>query len=56
MVYEEMVIECKTMYAAPFDPKNFKSEVPQRQYSLSTFPVSYRKGTCHLHYTHYFYK
>lgn len=29
----ELVIECKTMYAAPFDPKYFKSEVPQRQYS-----------------------
>ena len=28
-----MVIECKTMYAAPFDPQNFKSDVPRRQYS-----------------------
>jgi len=31
-----MVIECKTMYAAPFDPKYFKSEVPQRQYRNAT--------------------
>jgi len=29
----EMVIECKIMYAAPFDPQYFKSEVPQRQYA-----------------------
>lgn len=28
----EMVIECKTMYAAPFDPKYFKSEVPRNRY------------------------
>ena len=28
----EMVIECKTMYAAPFDPKYFKSEVPKNRY------------------------
>ncbi|MBP5171744.1 MAG: flavin reductase [Bacteroidales bacterium] len=27
-----LVIECKTMYAAPFDPQYFKSEVPQNQY------------------------
>ena len=27
-----MVIECKTMYAAPFDPQYFKSEVPERMY------------------------
>ena len=27
------VIECKIMYAAPFDPDHFKSEVPKRMYS-----------------------
>ena len=32
-----MVIECKTMYAAPFDPQYFKSDVPRRQYS--NFPA-----------------
>ncbi len=32
-----MVIECKLMYAAPFDPKGFKSEVPKRMYSF--FPA-----------------
>lgn len=32
-----MVIECKTMYAAPFDPQYFKSDVPKRQYS--NFPA-----------------
>ena len=31
----EMVIECKTMYAAPFDPKYFKSEVPKVRYKDS---------------------
>ena len=28
-----MVIECTIMYAAPFDPDHFKSEVPKRMYS-----------------------
>ena len=28
-----MVVECKTMYAAPFDPQYFKSDVPKRQYA-----------------------
>ena len=28
-----MVIECKIMYAAPFDPANFKSDVPKNMYS-----------------------
>ena len=28
-----LVIECKIMYAAPFDPDHFKSEVPKRMYS-----------------------
>ena len=28
-----MVIECKTMYAAPFDPNGFKSDVPKNMYS-----------------------
>ncbi len=32
-----MVIECKTMYAAPFDPQYFKSDVPRRQYG--NFPA-----------------
>ena len=32
-----MVIECKTMYAAPFDPQYFKNEVPERMYS--NFPA-----------------
>ncbi len=32
-----MVIECRLMYAAPFDPKNFKDDVPQRMYS--NFPA-----------------
>ena len=27
-----LVIECKIMYAAPFDPDHFKSEVPKRMY------------------------
>ena len=32
-----MVIECRIMYAAPFDPQYFKSEVPQRMYA--NFPA-----------------
>lgn len=32
-----MVIECKIMYAAPFDPKGFKSETPKNLYS--NFPA-----------------
>lgn len=28
-----MVIECKLMYAAPFDPNGFKSDVPQNMYN-----------------------
>ncbi len=28
-----MVIECKIMYAAPFDPNGFKSDVPKNMYS-----------------------
>ncbi len=28
----EMVIECKIMYAAPFEPQYFKSDVPERMY------------------------
>lgn len=27
-----MVIECRIMYVAPFDPKGFKSDVPNRMY------------------------
>lgn len=33
----DLVIECKIMYAAPFDPQNFKSDVPKRQYN--NFPA-----------------
>ncbi len=33
----EMVIECKIMYAAPFDPQYFKSETPQKMYA--NFPA-----------------
>ncbi len=33
----EMVIECRIMYAAPFDPKGFKSEVPRKMYA--NFPA-----------------
>lgn len=33
----KMVIECKTMYAAPFDPQYFKSEVPTDKYA--NFPA-----------------
>ena len=32
-----MVIECKIMYSAPFDPQNFKSDVPKRMYA--NFPA-----------------
>ena len=32
-----MVIECKIMYAAPFDPQYFKSEVPKNMYA--NFPA-----------------
>jgi flavin reductase (DIM6/NTAB) family NADH-FMN oxidoreductase RutF len=32
-----MVIECKIMYAAPFDPQYFKSDVPKWLYS--NFPA-----------------
>lgn len=32
-----MVIECKTMYVAPFNPEGFKSDVPKRMYS--NFPA-----------------
>lgn len=32
-----MVIECKIMYAAPFDPQYFKSDVPKNMYS--NFPA-----------------
>ena len=33
----EMVIECKIMYAAPFDPQYFKSDAPKRMYA--NFPA-----------------
>ncbi len=32
-----MVIECKIMYAAPFDPQYFKSDAPKRMYA--NFPA-----------------
>jgi len=32
-----MVIECKIMYAAPFDPLYFKSDVPKNMYA--NFPA-----------------
>jgi len=32
-----MVIECKMMYAAPFDPQGFKSDVPKQMYA--NFPA-----------------
>ena len=32
-----MVIECKIMYAAPFDPQGFKSDVPKQMYA--NFPA-----------------
>ena len=32
-----MIIECKKMYEAPFDPKGFKSEAPQKMYA--NFPA-----------------
>lgn len=32
-----MVIECRIMYVAPFDPKGFKSDVPKKMYS--NFPA-----------------
>ena len=33
----DMVIECKIMYAAPFDPQYFKSDVPKNMYA--NFPA-----------------
>ncbi len=33
----EMVIECRIMYAAPFDPQYFKSDAPKRMYD--NFPA-----------------
>ena len=32
-----MVIECKIMYAAPFEPQYFKSDAPQKMYA--NFPA-----------------
>lgn len=32
-----MVLECRTMYAAPFDPRYFKDDVPKQMYS--NFPA-----------------
>ncbi len=33
----DVVLECRTMYAAPFDPQYFKDDVPKRMYS--NFPA-----------------
>lgn len=38
-VEADMVIECRTMYAAPFDPTCFKDEVPRRMYA--NFPAGF---------------
>ena len=38
-VEASMVIECRTMYAAPFDPKCFKDDVPKQMYS--NFPAGF---------------
>ena len=32
-----LVLECRTMYAAPLDPEHFRDEVPQRMYA--NFPA-----------------
>lgn len=32
-----LVIECRTMYAAPFDPQGFRSDVPKNMYQ--NFPA-----------------
>ena len=36
-VEASLVLECRTMYAAPFDPQYFKDDVPQQMYS--NFPA-----------------
>ena len=36
-VEASLVLECRTMYAAPFDPKCFKDDVPRQMYS--NFPA-----------------
>ena len=28
-----MVVECRVMYAAPFDPQYFRDDVPRQRYS-----------------------
>ncbi|MBQ1725589.1 MAG: flavin reductase [Muribaculaceae bacterium] len=35
----DMVIECRTMYAAPFDPQYFRDEVPRNMYAH--FPAGF---------------
>ena len=37
-VEADVVLECRTMYAAPFDPQYFKDDVPKQMYS--NFPAS----------------
>ncbi len=36
-VEADMVLECRTMYAAPFDPQYFKDDVPRQMYA--NFPA-----------------
>lgn len=36
-VEADMVLECRTMYAAPFDPQYYKDDVPKRMYA--NFPA-----------------
>lgn len=36
-VEADMVLECRTMYAAPFDPQYFKDDVPKQMYA--NFPA-----------------
>lgn len=36
-VEADVVLECRTMYAAPFDPQYFKDDVPKQMYS--NFPA-----------------
>ena len=49
-----MVIECKIMYAAPFDPQYFKSDAPKKMYanfpagihSMATAIIRMTRGAC----------
>lgn len=35
----DLVLECRTMYAAPFDPRYFRDDVPKRMYA--NFPAGF---------------